>query len=123
MLLPVSSRAVAALVLVTASLLSGCSASSDCDGQTYDPDLGRAGAESPILALEEWLSTHAGFEEEPPLDENWVVQDTGEQDAEEVVMTHEAGDGWWVQAARTSQGGYVVVQATSDFTSCEDELT
>lgn len=124
MLVPVSARAAgAALVLVCAAVLSGCSGSGDCAGQTYDPDLDQAGAESPIVALQEWLGTHEGFEEEPPVDENWVVQDTGEQDAEEVVITHEDGDGWWVQTARTTAGGYVVVQATSELSSCEDELS
>lgn len=120
--LPVRARAAAALVLVSTTLLAGCSDADDCAGQTYDADLDQAGAASPILALQDWLSTHEGFDEEPPLDENWVVRDTGEQDAEEVVITHEDGDGWWVQAARTSGGGYVVVQATSDFSACEDEL-
>lgn len=100
---------------------TGCSDDSDCEGQAYHPDLTEDGAESPIQSLEAWLGTHEGLPK-PPV-ENWIVVDSGEATPTEVVIKNDDGDGWWVSAARTSSGGWVVSEATDNAADCEDELS
>ena len=110
-------------VLLIAALVTGCSGSDgDCAGQAYHASADAKGAATPIEALEVWLGDPKGFDQPPP-DEGWVVQDSGEDDADTVVLTNEAGHGWWVSAIRTTDGGYVVDQATDDATDCQDELS
>ena len=99
------------------ALPTGCS-DDGCAGQAYHPDLGEDGAETPIQALETWLGTHEGLPE-PPV-EDWVITDEGAPAATEVVTTNDAGDGWYVTAARTDQGGWVVSSATDDAASCDE---
>ncbi|WP_460835309.1 hypothetical protein [Nocardioides hungaricus] len=123
MLLRTAAPATALIVL--AALVSGCSGDGgggDCTGATYDVDLSEQGAATPIDALNDWL---AGPEElgEPPSEETWTLQDTGQKDPDEVVIRSEDGAGWWVQAVRTDGGGWVVSQATNDWKSCQDELS
>ena len=122
MLVPVPARPVVALLLVLATLGSGCSADDDCRGQTYDVDLGAGGAATPIRALDEWLRSDHGFDKAPPGD-GWVEMATDDRRAAAVVITNDAGSGWWVQTARTDTGGYVVAQATDVRESCGDELS
>ena len=98
--------------------LTGCSGDEDCQGASYHPDLGQEGAKTPIQALEAWLGTHGDLPEPP--DEDWIQADSGDPKADEVVLTNEDGDGWWVSASRTSPGGWVVTQATDDATGCDD---
>jgi len=113
-----------AAILLTAALavplVAGCS-EDGCEGRAYHPDLDQKGAESPIQALETWLGSHEGLPE-PPV-ENWIVIDSGEATPIAVVIENDEGDGWWVSAARTSSGGWVVSEATDDATACEDELS
>ncbi|GAA4364794.1 hypothetical protein GCM10023146_05820 [Nocardioides caricicola] len=101
------------------ALPTGCS-DDGCSGRAYHPDLGADGSETPIQALDVWLSTHEGLSE-PPV-EDWVVQDSGDPAATEVEITNESGDGWYVTVARTDQGGWVVSAATDDAEGCADEL-
>ncbi|HEU5037008.1 MAG TPA: hypothetical protein VFT70_08380 [Nocardioides sp.] len=114
-------RTLPALLLVLAAL-TGCSDDDGCAGRSYDPDLGQAGAETPIAALEDWLDTHEGITTEPP-DDGWTVEDSGEEDPARVVITNEDGHGWWVATVRTGSGGYVVDEATADAASCGDQLS
>ena len=111
-----------ASLLVTTALVAGCSGDDGCSGTAYHADLGQEGAKTPIQALEAWLGTHEGFDQEPP-DEGWTIEDSGAKDPAEVVITNEDGDGWWVSALRTESGGYVVNEATDDATGCGDELS
>ena len=113
---------LALLLALLLGMASGCSADdAGCRGETYELDLGAEGAQSPILALQDWLGAHEGLGEPPG--EGGVVQETGEADPDRVVLTNEDGDGWWVSAVRTDDGGYVVDQATDDWASCEDDLS
>ena len=121
MLVPVR-LLLSALVLVLGVLVTGCSGGDDdCSGRAYHPSLDQQGSETPIRALEVWLGSHEGFDQQPP-DAGWIQQDTGEEDPARVVLTNEDGDGWWVSTVRTSSGGYVVEQATDNASSCGDEL-
>lgn len=116
------SRLAAALITGALTLtLPGCSDDEGCDGQSYRPDLGQEGAESPIAALSQWLGSPDGLPD-PPTDADWTVQDTGEEDPSTVVITHHDGDGWWVSTVRTEGGGWVVSAATDDAADCADEL-
>lgn len=117
-----SSR-IAALLLGGALVLTlptGCS-EEGCEGRAFHPDLDQEGAGTPIQALEQWLSS-GDVLPDPPVDD-WVVVQTDEDDPAEVVMKNDAGEGWWVLAARTTDGGWVVSQATDDAAGCEDELS
>ena len=117
------SVAPVALLLLLTALTSGCSRDSDCTGQEYDVDASAEGAETPISALDAWLAAPEGFTEQPPKDD-WIVQGGGEKDAPEVeILNEDTGDGWWVHVVRTDAGGYVVDQATDDWSSCEDDLS
>lgn len=100
---------------------TGCAGDDPCQGATYDEDLGQQGARSPIEALEAWLGGHEGLPAPP--DADWIQEDSGRTTADEVVLTNEDGDGWWVIASRTSPGGWVVTQATDGAAACGDELT
>jgi hypothetical protein len=98
---------------------AGCSRDgSSCAGSTYHPDLAQAGAKSPIQALEAWLGTDTSLPDPP--DEGWVVQDSGAKDPARVMIENDDGDGWWVAAARTEAGGWVVEQATASASGCDD---
>lgn len=112
----------ALLLTLTLGLVTGCSGGNDCTGRAYHPDLGQAGAKTPIQALETWLGNHEGFAAQPP-DRGWVVEDSGVKDPATVVLTNDEGDGWWVSTVRTDSGGYVVAEATDDATGCADELS
>ncbi len=101
--------------------LTGCSGDDGCAGQGYQPDLDGAGAKTPIQALETWLGGHEGLPEPP--DAGWIQQDSGDPKADEIVITNDNGHGWWVSTAKTSQGGWVVTEATDDATGCGDELS
>ncbi len=117
-----TSRLAAILLtsVLAVPLVAGCS-EDGCEGQAYHPDLDQEGAESPIEALEMWLGGHEGLPV-PPV-ENWIVVDSGEAAPTAVVIKNDDGDGWWVSAARTSSGGWVVSEATDDATGCEDDLS
>lgn len=117
-------RTTAPALVLLAALLSGCSGEGDdCAGTTYDVDLSAAGAETSIDALDAWLADPEGFDELPPKDD-WVVQGGGDPEADEVeILNEDTGDGWWVHLVRTDDGGYVVDQATDDWTSCREELS
>jgi len=106
--------------LLAVPLMTGCSDDS-CDGQAYHPDLDQAGAESPIQALEAWLGGHEGLPQ-PPV-EDWVILESGEAAPTDVSISNEDGNGWWVNATRTSSGGWVVSSATDDSTSCDGDLS
>ena len=116
-------RTTAPALALGAGLLTGCSGDDgDCAGATYDVDAATVGAKTPIDALDAWLANPVGFDDVPPNDE-WFVQGGGAPGAAEVVILNEAtGDGWWVHVVRVDDGGYVVDQATDDWTSCQDEL-
>lgn len=98
----------------------GCSSDDECQGKALHPDLEQEGDESPISALETWISGPDTFANPPA--EDWIVVDSGEKNPAEVVIKNEAGDGWWVSVARTDQGGWVVSAATDNATDCEGEL-
>ncbi len=112
---------VLAVVLLLGGLAAGCS-DDQCHGQVYRPDLARSGAPTPIRALEVWLGTHGGIDQDPPV-EGWIVEDPGTEDAERVVITNDEGDGWWVATVRTDDGGYVVSEATDHASGCEEQLS
>lgn len=116
--------APAALLLALSALVSGCSDDGDdCQGATYDVDLSEKGAATPISALDEWLAAPEGMDDQPPKDD-WIVQGGGDKDATEVeILNEDTDDGWWVHVVRTDDGGYVVDQATSNWSACEDELS
>lgn len=107
--------------LLAGSLVTGCSSDHGCDGRTYHPDLDQRGATSPISALDDWLGTDPKLADPPT--EGWTVVDPGDAHATSVVITNETGDGWWVSAARTSPGGWVVDQATDDVKGCRGQLS
>ena len=116
-------RTTAPALVLLAALLTGCSGDGDdCAGQAYRPDLAQQGDEHPVDALNTWLSGATGFDELPD-DDTWVMDDPGAAEAPEVVFRSDVGAGWWVHLARTDDGGYVVDQATDEWTSCEDELS
>jgi hypothetical protein len=103
------------------TLFTGCSGDDGCEGEAYHPDLGTDGSKTPIASLEVWLGTHEGLPD-PPV-ENWIVVDSGEANAIEVVIKNDDGDGWWVTSARTDSGGWIVSSATDNAAACEDELS
>lgn len=106
------------------TLVSGCTGDDGCAGQSYHADLTEKGAASPIDALNAWLAAPEGFDPgQLPPDDGWIVQGAEREDAAEVVMRNDTGAGWWVQAVRTDDGGYVIDEATDDWASCADELS
>lgn len=111
---------LAGLLAVTLGL-SGCSDDASCQGSNYDVDRDAPGQGSPIAALEEWLGTDSDLADPP--DEDWILVDSGDEDADRAVLRNDNGDGWWVAVEKTSQGGWVVVKATDDATGCGDELS
>jgi hypothetical protein len=117
----VTTRWLLAGLLALTLALTGCSGDDDCQGQSYHPDLDSKGDKTPIDALETWLGGHQGLPEPP--DEDWIQEDSGVPDADEIVITNDGDDGWWVSASETSQGGWVVTQATDDATACGGELS
>jgi hypothetical protein len=117
----VTIRWALAFLLALTLDLSGCSDDDTCRGQVYEVELDQAGAETPIEALEAWLGGgHDGLAEPP--DEDWIQTDSGDVQPDEVVLTNENGDGWWVSASRTSEDGWVVTHATDDASGCGDRL-
>lgn len=110
------------ILLVAAVLVGGCSGGGSCRGQSYHADRSQPGETTPIAALDTWLDSTVGFDRTPP-DDGWTVQDSGDPKASRVVITNEAGDGWWVSVLRTDPGGYVVDGATDNASACGDELS
>ena len=116
------SLTIVAAVLATA-LTAGCSDDSSCEGKSYHPDLGQAGAKTPIEALETWLGTATGFGDDLPPDDAWVVSDPDPHNKTVTVIRNDDGDGWWVSVQKTESGGWVVAEATDDATGCADQLS
>ncbi len=107
-------------VLLAVLLVTGCSRDgADCTGVTYGADLDADPAADPIGALNAWLAVQRDFADPPTKD--WSQHDAGEG-ADTVVLTSEAGQGWWVSVRRVGEG-WLVHEVTDDADGCAGRLS